>query len=70
VLYDQLRAPIDSALRRILHQPGPDFEDHVQITFERILRNLAEGRFEGRSSLTTWAVARRTFRGQSRSRAR
>jgi RNA polymerase sigma factor (sigma-70 family) len=56
-LYDQLRAPIDSALRRILHQPGPDFEDHVQITFERLLRSLAEGRFEGRSSLTTWACA-------------
>lgn len=56
-LYDQLRAPVESALRRILHQPGPDFEDHVQITFERLLRSLAEGRFEGRSSLTTWACA-------------
>lgn len=56
-LYDLLRAPIDSTLRRILHQRGPDFEDHVQVTFERILRALAEGRFEGRSSLKTWACA-------------
>lgn len=56
-LYDLLRAPIDSALRRILHQRGPDFEDHVQVTFERILRSIAEGRFEGRSSLKTWACA-------------
>lgn len=56
-LYDMLRTPIDNTLRRVLHQRGPDFEDHVQVTFERILRGLAEGRFEGRSSLKTWACA-------------
>ncbi len=56
-LYDQLRTPIDRALRRVLHQRGPDFEDLVQITFERLLRSLAEGRFEGRSSLKTFASA-------------
>lgn len=55
--YDQLRAPIDNTLRRVFHQRGPDFEDHVQVTFERILRGLAEGRFEARSSLKTWACA-------------
>lgn len=56
-MYDTLRPAIDRALRRILHNQGPDFEDHVQVTFERILRSLAEGRFEQRSSLRTWAAA-------------
>lgn len=56
-LYDHLRSPIDGTLRRVLHQRGPDFEDLVQVTFERILRGIADGRFEGRSSLKTWACA-------------
>lgn len=56
-LYDLLRGPIDRALRRVLHQRGPDFEDLVQLTFERLLRSLSEGRFEGRSSLKTFASA-------------
>jgi RNA polymerase sigma-70 factor (ECF subfamily) len=41
----------------VLHARGPDFEDHVQGTFERILRGLAEDRFARRSSLKTWACA-------------
>ena len=57
VLYDRVRPAIDATLRRILHHRGPDFEDHAQSTFERILRALAQGRFEGRSSLKTWASA-------------
>lgn len=57
VLYDHLRPSIDGTLRRVLHQRGPDFEDLVQVTFERILRNLAQDRFEGRSRLKTWACA-------------
>lgn len=56
-MYDTLRPAIDRALRRVLHHQGPDFEDHVQMTFERILRALAEGKFEQRSSLRTWAAA-------------
>jgi RNA polymerase sigma factor (sigma-70 family) len=57
VLYDHLRPSIEITLRRVLRQRGPDFEDLVQVIFERILRNLAEGRFEGRSRLKTWACA-------------
>lgn len=56
-MYDYLRPAIDRALRRVLHFRGPDFEDHVQGTFERILRGLAEDRFARRSSLKTWACA-------------
>lgn len=56
-LYGHLRPSIDHALRRVLHHRYRDFDDLVQQTFERILRALAENRFEGRSSLRTWASA-------------
>jgi RNA polymerase sigma factor (sigma-70 family) len=57
VLYDRLRPVIDHALRRVLHGRPTDFEDLVQVTFERIITGLAESRFDGRSRLTTWAAA-------------
>lgn len=56
-LYEQLRPAIDRALRRVLHGRHRDFDDLMQMTFERILRGVAEDRFEGRSSLRTWASA-------------
>lgn len=56
-LYDHLRPSIDYALRRVLHHRYRDFDDLVQLTFERILRALAEDRYEGRSTLRTWASA-------------
>lgn len=56
-LYDHLRPTIEHALRRVLHGRSRDFEDLVQTTFERVIRSLSEGRFEGRSRLTTWAGA-------------
>lgn len=56
-LYDRLRPVIDFALRRVLRGRTEVFEDLVQDTFEQILRALAADRFEGRSSLTTWAAA-------------
>lgn len=57
VLYDHLRPTVDRALRRVLRSRYRDFDDLIQMTFERILRALAENRFEGRSSLRTWASA-------------
>lgn len=56
-LYDRLRPSIDFTLRRVLHARHRDFDDLMQTSFERILRALAEGRFQGRSSLSTWASA-------------
>src|SRR5690606_16841928 len=35
-LYEELRPSIDGALRRVLHGRRTDFEDLVQITFERV----------------------------------
>lgn len=57
MLYDALRPSIEHALRRVLHGRYTDFEDLVQITFERVIRTIIEGRFEGRSRLSTWAGA-------------
>lgn len=56
-LYDHLRPSIDRALRRVLYARHRDFDDLMQSTFERVLRGLIDGRFEGRSSLRTWASA-------------
>ena len=56
-LYQHLRPAIDRALRRVLHGRHRDFDDLVQSTFERILRGVAQERFEGRSTLRTWASA-------------
>lgn len=55
--HDHLRPVIEHALRRILRGRRGDFDDLVQVTFERVLRGLAEDRFEGRCALTTWAAA-------------
>ncbi len=56
-LYDSLRPSIEQALGRVLRDRPPDFEDLMQITFERVIRSIADGNFEGRSQLKTWASA-------------
>jgi RNA polymerase sigma factor (sigma-70 family) len=56
-LYDLLRPCIEHVLRRALQARGQDFEDLIQITFERLVRSIVEGRFQHRSRLTTWAAA-------------
>jgi RNA polymerase sigma-70 factor (ECF subfamily) len=56
-LYDRLHPIVDRALRRVLHERTADYDDLVQTTFERIVRTLAERRFVGACSLSTWASA-------------
>lgn len=56
-LYHRVGPAIDQSLRRVLRHRHRDFDDLVQATFERILRGLIESRFQGRSSLRTWAGA-------------
>ena len=55
--YDRLYPVIDHALRRVLRYRIAEFDDLVQVTFERIVRAIIEDRFAGRSALTTWAAA-------------
>ncbi len=57
VLYDRLESVVERTLCRVLQQRGSDFEDLLQVTFERIVRTLVERRFAAGCSLSTWAAA-------------
>ena len=57
MFYDRLYPVIDHALRRVLRRRIPEFDDLVQVTFERIIRAIIDDRFAGQSALTTWAAA-------------
>lgn len=56
-LYSALRASIESALYRVLRDRPPEFDDLMQVTFERVIQTIRAGRFKGRSQLRTWASA-------------
>lgn len=56
-LFDRLESVVERSLFRILAERGPDFEDLVQVTFERIVRTLVERKFAAQCSLSTWAAA-------------
>jgi RNA polymerase sigma-70 factor, ECF subfamily len=56
-LFNQLESVVERGLYRVLQQRGPDFEDLIQVTFERIVRTLVERRFSAQCSLATWATA-------------
>jgi RNA polymerase sigma-70 factor (ECF subfamily) len=55
--YERLYPVVDHALRRVLRRRIPEFDDLVQVTFERVVRAIIEDRFAGHSALTTWAAA-------------
>jgi RNA polymerase sigma-70 factor (ECF subfamily) len=56
-LYDRVHRVVDRTLRRLLKASEFDYEDLLQITFERIIRTLLERRFRGACNLSTWAAA-------------
>lgn len=56
-LYALLRPGIERSLYRVLRHRPPEFEDLLQVTYERVLRTVAAGNFEGKSQLKTWASA-------------
>ena len=55
--YDRVSSVVERTLRRIIQSPRADSEDLQQITLERIVASVVEGRFSGACSLTTWASA-------------
>src|SRR5688572_9658166 len=73
-LYDRVHRVVDRTLRRLLRASEVDYEDLLQITFERIIRTLIERRFRGACNLSTWAgaiasrVAIDAFRSKLRAR--
>jgi RNA polymerase sigma-70 factor (ECF subfamily) len=54
-LYDLLYPIVARSLQHVLHDAGPDYEDLVQVTFERIIRALLDHRAESIASLSAWA---------------
>jgi RNA polymerase sigma-70 factor, ECF subfamily len=56
-LYDRVHRVVDRTLRRLIRTSESDYEDLVQMTFERVIRTLVEQRFRGACSLSTWAAA-------------
>jgi RNA polymerase sigma-70 factor (ECF subfamily) len=56
-MYAILRPSIERTLARVLRGRPQEFEDLLQITYERVLRTVASGNFEERSQLKTWAGA-------------
>ena len=52
-----LQRTIEQTLYRVLRRKPSEFEDLAQITYERVIQTVGEGRFEGRAKLTTWAGA-------------
>jgi len=56
-LYDALRSSIEQALVRVLQDKPAEFEDLMQITYERVIRGIADGKFKGLSQLRTWAYS-------------
>jgi RNA polymerase sigma-70 factor, ECF subfamily len=74
-LYVRVERVVDRTLRRLLRASEVDYEDLLQITFERIIRTLIERRFRGACNLSTWAgaiasrVAIDAFRSKLRARS-
>jgi len=56
-LYALLRPGIERSLYRVLRHRPAEFEDLLQVTYERVIRTVAAGNFEGKSQLKTWASA-------------
>lgn len=56
-LYDRVHLHVQASLRRILRSTGPDYEDLVQASFERILRTLTERSLKSPYNLPGWASA-------------
>jgi RNA polymerase sigma-70 factor (ECF subfamily) len=72
LLYRRLYPSVSRTLWRILQRSTADHEDLVQITFERVIKTLVDGRFVGACSLTTWAssIASHAALDHLRARAR
>ncbi len=56
-LFDRLESAVECSLYRVLQQRDHNFEDLVQICFERIVRTLRDRKFNADCSLATWASA-------------
>src|SRR5690606_12045275 len=56
-LYDRVQPAVDRTLRRILRSTGPDYDDLVQTSFERIIAVLSERGLGCSCDLCAWSAA-------------
>jgi RNA polymerase sigma-70 factor (ECF subfamily) len=54
-LYERTFAVVLSALQRALGERPDDQDDLVQLAYERLIRSLRRGTYQGRAALTSWA---------------
>lgn len=54
-LYERTFAVVLSSVQRALGGRADEQDDLIQLAFERLVRSLKKGRFEGRAALTSWA---------------
>ncbi|MDX2053457.1 MAG: RNA polymerase sigma factor [Polyangiaceae bacterium] len=54
-LYGRLRPVVERSLYRALGHRSADGDDHTQLTFERIVRTLVDGTYDGSTPLRAWA---------------
>ena len=56
-LYDRVQPFVERTLRRVLRSSGPEYDDLVQMSFERIIRVLSERSLGGACDLPAWSSA-------------
>lgn len=54
-LYDRCYEVVERSILRVLRARDEEFEDFVQLAFERVLRSILRGRYVGGFSLARWA---------------
>lgn len=56
-LYDRCHEAVERSVLRVLRSKDADFEDLVQVSFEKILRSIHRGQYQGHFSLPRWAAS-------------
>jgi RNA polymerase sigma-70 factor (ECF subfamily) len=69
-LYRRLIPVVRRTLWRFLRNTSADQDDLIQITFERVVQTIVDGRFSGACSLSCWAVSIATHAAIDHHRAR
>lgn len=54
-LYDRCHEAVERSVLRVLRTKDAEFEDLVQVSFEKILRSIHRGQYQGHFSLARWA---------------
>lgn len=56
-LYDRCHEAVERSVLRVLRTKDAEFEDLVQVSFEKILRSIHRKQYQGHFSLARWAAS-------------